>query len=197
MTASEEKSKRNKRQAVKYDDQPCRAIWQPPPPTLCAQLCCICQWRVGDAAGEKLSEWELNDTWQNKAVAMALLCRDSLLHKRSAVGEGRLESKWSCVTCPLPAKDTRASMVSIKKKNTGKNFKFPVQSPDRRDHTPSLKPGLTQVLQQIVVSAFPQLQYLFIDSHVGHPPGPQLQPLCRDSHWWHSCISVSSAVCFE
>lgn len=72
-------------------------------------------------------------------------------------------------------------MVSIKKK-AGKNFNFSVQLPDRRDHTPSLKPGSTLVLQQIVVNAFPQLQYLFFDSHVGRPPSPQLQPLFRDPH---------------
>lgn len=92
------------------------------PPTLCAQLCFICQWRVGDAAGGKLSEWELNDTWQNKATA--LLCRDSLLHRRSAMGEERPGSKRSCVTCPLPVRDTKGSMVSIKKKKNYTKLHF-------------------------------------------------------------------------
>lgn len=111
------------------------------PPTLSAQLCFICQWRVGDAAGGKLSEWELNGTWQNKA--MALLCRDSLLHIRSAVGEERPESQWSHVIALCQQRIQRAWWSALKKKKfkkciyiyIRKNFKFPVQPPDRRDHT--------------------------------------------------------------
>lgn len=52
-------------------------------PALCTQRCLLCHWWVGDAAGEKQTEWEMNATWQNTAMAMALICKASLLHEGS------------------------------------------------------------------------------------------------------------------
>lgn len=98
----------------------------PPPHALCSALLYLSVMSGSCCRGK--TEWvgaEWHVTKQNHGHGSALLCRDSLLHMRSAVGEGRPESKWSCVTCPLPAKDTRALMVRIKKKKIqGKILNF-------------------------------------------------------------------------
>lgn len=144
------------------------------PPTLRTQLCLICQCRVGDAAGEKQTEWEPSATWQNKATATAL---QSIL----AVGEGRPQTPVASWHLPSSSKGYKG-LGGQHKKGQWKFLKFhceshlTLQPPGRRDHLHPLKPGLTLALQQIAVSTFPQLQYLLTDSHVGRLPGPQPQP---------------------
>lgn len=181
MTAStgeKKKKKRNKRRVAKYEDGLGEPSGSPPRSALSSTLFGSGEWEKLQGKNRSSGSRAPQDKTKPRAwpsFTETPCCIWGVLRVREDP-----KSVWSCDICLLPAKDTRGSVVSVKGPwkilNLYWESHLTLQPPDRRDNLHSLKPGLTLALQETVVSAFPLLQSLLIDSHVGHLPSTQLQP---------------------
>lgn len=152
MTASEGKKKAKGTKDRQWNMMISRAEPSGSPPTLCSALSVSDEWEMLQGENWESGSWMTRDkTKPRLCSAETPCCISGVLGVREVLNPSGLVS---LVLFQWRAQSARWSALikNNKKFKNREKFKFLMQSPDRRDHTPSLKLGVTLVLQQIGVS---------------------------------------------